>query len=334
MNTPFLIYVLLGLIIIKLAEGIYRLVLKLIEKKKEIKNSKVYFYKNKFYKVICVGVEIIVSIFVCLIGFLCVKNPKTVNLTYGDGENTLNIVAVSDVHYMTTGCVISLDDLVEDINELNPDVVFMLGDIVDVNVSTISYKDFASYMSEINSTYGVYLITGNHEFESNVDGNNKVDKTKVDRWFTKVENECDTFHYLTDEEVVIGNAIRVIGRLDYLYGGSSNSRVSLETIEKGSNLTDEEKNLPLIVLDHQPQDYAQALEFGATLQLSGHTHDAQLFPGNWILDILYKVKWNCIVHGNYHCDNFDLYITRGYGAWGFPMRTTGRSEILDIDFKY
>ena len=325
-DCAFLIYLLLSIILLT---NIY-LLYKLIIKNKEDKISeKFYFYKKKSFKSILILISFSISILVCTIGVINVKNPKTVKLEYGSGDNKLKIVAISDLHYETTGCIINLDDFVKDINKENPDVVFLLGDIVDTDVSLVQTNIFADSLNNIKSTYGIYLIPGNHEYESN-----KFDYVRVHNWFYNLENICPNFHFLVNKEVVIDNKVRVIGRMDYVYGGKSDNRTSLEYIDSSSNLTDKEKELPLIVLDHQPQGYKDSLNFGAKLQLSGHTHDAQLFPGNWILDVLYKVKWNCIVEGNFNKNDFNLYITKGYGTWGFPMRTTGRSELLSIDFKY
>jgi predicted MPP superfamily phosphohydrolase len=180
-------------------------------------------------------------------------------------------------------------------------------------------------MNEIHSTYGIYNISGNHEFEKN-------SLYDVSDFMKEVEVLSSNFHYLDNKAVNIDDKIVVVGRRDFIYNGKKNSRVSIETILMRNNL--ENTKLPIIVLDHQPQDYRNSIKAGATLQLSGHTHNGQIFPGNIILNIFERIQYNCYSYGEYKENDFSMFITRGYGAWGFPLRTTGRSEILNINFLY
>ena len=129
---------------------------------------------------------------------------------------------------------------------------------------------------------------------------------------------------LLDESVVINNEILVIGRIDKSY----NNRLSLGQITNNNSY-------PMIVLDHQPSLYKESFNIGAMLQLSGHTHNGQLFP----MDIIVKLHGLLISDvpigsGLYTKNNFSLLITKGYGVWGFPLRTTGRSEIIISDFYF
>jgi predicted MPP superfamily phosphohydrolase len=87
----------------------------------------------------------IIGLVVVLIGVSNVKNPVNTYLTYGKGNNSLKIVAVSDIHYDTTGCIIDLKDLVNDINKENPDIVFFLGDTVDNYMQNYSITTHESH---------------------------------------------------------------------------------------------------------------------------------------------------------------------------------------------
>ncbi|RIA64963.1 hypothetical protein EI71_01703 [Anaeroplasma bactoclasticum] len=290
-------------------------------------------FKNYKTRPIIIASCFFLSILVVIIGILSVKNPTTTNISIGSGDKKLNIVVVSDIHYGTTGCIVDMNDLVDDLNSKNADVIFFLGDTIDKYASSesskgrpyLDYNVFASYMKDIKSTYGIYDISGNHEFETN-------SLSAVNSFFRHVEELAPNFHYLDNEAVVVGDAIRLVGRRDYYFGGKSNTRESIESILRKSNLYD--SNLDLIVLDHQPQDFKDSLNQNAILQLSGHTHNGQIFPGDIIISLYHKIRYGCVSYGLYQEGNFNLFVTRGYGAWGFPLRTSGSSEILVIDYRY
>ena len=114
--------------------------------------------------------------------------------------------------------------MVKDLNKEEADVIFFLGDTIDKYASESSsrgkdyldYNVFASYMKEIKSTYGIYDISGNHEFETN-------SLFEVNDFFHEVENLAPNFHYLDDDAKVIADAFRLVGRRDYYYGGKSRS---------------------------------------------------------------------------------------------------------------
>ena len=331
-DCAIMIYLLFALVIGYLTLGLYKLTIYLIEKKKTV-NDKIKIYKHKFFDPFFMLGALVIAIAIVFVGFISVKNPTTTKISVGSGDKSLKIVAVSDIHYGTTGCVVDLADLVEDINSQNPDLVLFLGDTIDKYATESSangkeyldYNVFAKYMREIKSTYGIYDISGNHEFETN-------SLFEANSFFRNVEILAPNFNYLDDQAKCIADSLILVGRRDYYFGGKYKTRNSIESILDQANLLD--SNLDIIVLDHQPQDYRDSMNQGAILQLSGHTHDGQIFPGNIIVSLLHKIKYGCISYGLYHENDFSLFVTRGYGAWGFPLRTTGASEILIVDYKY
>lgn len=332
-DAAFLIYFALSLIVTSLILFIYVRIIKAVNDKKEL-NTKFYFYKHKFFKAFFFLGNMGLSILVIIIGIISLKNPTTTTLDIGSGDKTLKIVAVSDIHYLTIGDFNKLSDLVSDLNKQDADVIFFLGDTVDNYMQEYSlgakrknYADsslFAEYMNQIKSTYGIYDINGNHEFETN-------DAFDIRNFFNDVEEKCSNFHYLDDEAVTIANAINVVGRRDYKIGGKNEKRKTIKSILSSSHINND---LDLIVLDHQPQDYKDSRDANAILQLSGHTHNGQIFPGDIIVSLFHQIKYGCISNGLYEEDAFKLYISRGYGAWGFPLRTTGTSEIVVIYYHY
>lgn len=334
LDAAFLIYFALSLIVTIIILFIYIFTIKQIEKKKELKRG-FHFFKHPLFKAFFLIGNVSLSVFVIILGIISLKNPQTTKLEFGSGDNELKIVCVSDIHYSTIGNITKLDDLVYDLNQYDADVIFFLGDTVDnymsktarglVRKNYADYQVFADYMNQIHSTYGIYNINGNHEFETN-------DISDVRGFFNGVEKLCKNFHYLDDDAVTIAGVLNVVGRRDYKIGGKTNARRSIKNILISSGI--ENKDLDLIVLDHQPQDYRESLENKAMLQLSGHTHNGQIFPGNIIVSLVHKIKYNCISNGLYQEGDFSLYISRGYGAWGFPLRTSGSSEIVEIYYKF
>ncbi len=316
--VAFLIYFTIGFIIVSLIKLVSKFIL--LHKEKEDR-----YYNKSIFKLCFFTFEVLFSFIFCLAGVIGANVSTVTKFSCGSGNNTLKIAAVSDIHYGTVGQVVNMNHLVNDINKLNPDVVFFLGDTIDRNVNKLDIYEFSSYMNKIESKYGIYNISGNHEYESNTD-------IAVSNWFGSINQLAPNFHYLCDEAINLDNKAIIVGRKDYVYGGRHYDRMPLKTIISRSGLSD--LDLPLIVLDHQPQDYLVSYNANAVLQLSGHTHNGQLWPGDIILNLYEKILYNSYAYGLYNKDNYTCFITRGYGAWGFPMRTTGQSEVLDISFKY
>lgn len=263
-------------------------------------------------KSIALLLSLVISICITNYGMYCLENYKITNLSCGNGDNTLSIVAVSDVHYGSTGTNVDLEKLTQRINKENPDIVFLLGDIFDNTISQIDMDYLRVNLNNIDAKYGVYAISGNHEYEYNsyLDVKDFYATTNV--------------KLLLDESIIINNKVQIVGRLDAIYRNR----------KKLDDIINKTYSLPIIVLDHQPQDYQDSIDAKATLQLSGHTHNGQLWPGNYLVDLYYKYYFKSNkTHGLYIIDNFTLYVSLGYGAWGFPLRTTGRSEMLKITFK-
>ncbi len=249
------------------------------------------------------------SVVICILGVVSARVTTKLYDSYDIGlEKDLKVVAVSDIHYGATGSAVSLSKLVGQINEEQPDLVLLLGDVFDHKTELLNQEEFASYMRQIKSVYGVYAITGNHEFMQNT-----MDEIKSFYVNTNI-------HLLLDESVLIADELCIYGRID----GRFATRKPIHIVSN---------QYPLLVLDHQPQYYKESKEANAFLQLSGHTHNGQIFPGNLMVGFLNWWRYDSPSNGIHHYDDFTLSITRGYGTWGFPLRLTGGSQMLVIDLK-
>jgi predicted MPP superfamily phosphohydrolase len=158
----------------------------------------------------------------------------------------------------------------------------------------------------------VYAITGNHEY---IGGVEPACKYLVEHGLVE----------LRDNYIMIANSLYIIGREDRsIKGFTGKVRKNLVEIMKGIN-----KNLPIILMDHQPVKLAEAAENGVDLQLSGHTHHGQLWPFSFITKKVYELSMGYKKTGDTH-----YYVSCGVGTWGPPIRTGNRPEIIRIDLRF
>ena len=219
----------------------------------------------------------------------------------------LTIALVTDVHL---GIQIGKNDLrrmVDNINALNPDIIIIGGDLFDEDLAPVVNGRFGDCLSLLRARYGVYAVTGNHEFFGGVE--RAVDY--MDRHGVRV---------LRNETVKAG-PVYIAGRDDRAGDRIlSKPRPPLEKVIAGID-----RSLPLIVLDHTPQMLNDARSVHADLQLSGHTHHGQMWPFNYITRAIFEVSTGLV-----HRNGTAFYVSTGYGTWGPPIRTGSRPEIAKI----
>ena len=221
----------------------------------------------------------------------------------------LNIVMFSDTHMGTTINEKEVDEIVEKVNNINPDIIFLCGDIFDEGTSD-GLKEYASNaFKNFKSKYGAFYITGNHEYYSGI-SNGMIDCIK-DAGITVLSNE----YYLVD------NRFYVVGRPDQMILKEEGG----ERKELSEVLEDVDKEIPIIVLDHRPVGTKEAKDNGVDLQLSGHTHSGQIFPINFL-----SALSNDVNYGYVKDDNYNIIVTSGCGTWGVPIRIGSSTEIVNI----
>jgi hypothetical protein len=225
-------------------------------------------------------------------------------------NDNVKIVMLSDLHLGYTNDVAYLKKVVDKINDMEPDIVCMVGDIFNGSYYALADAEKAEeLMRGIQSTYGVYASLGNHDagttFNEMVAFFNKSDIT-----------------LLNDENTIIGEQIVLVGRKDSSpIGGQGEERTSIsEQLEKI------QPDLPIIVMDHQPSNISE-YDNQVDLILSGHTHKGQIFPGSLITNAIYEVDY-----GYYQKDEHSpkVIVSSGIGTWGPPMRIGTDSEIVEI----
>ena len=194
------------------------------------------------------------------------------------------------------------------INQLEPDIVLLAGDIVDEDLKPVIANNLGDALARLTSKYGTYAITGNHEF---IGGVNASVKYLTDHNITM----------LRDQFVKIEEKFYIVGRDDRsIHQFTKNGRKPLEDIMAGMDC-----NLPVILMDHQPFSLQRVTEHCVDLQVSGHTHHGQLWPFNYITSMIYEIS-----HGYTQIGDTHFYISAGFGTWGPPIRTSARPEIVEI----
>lgn len=240
---------------------------------------------------------------------------KTYNLKIKKhaGElKTLNVVMASDLHLGTILGKSFLNNVVNKINKLKPDVILLAGDIIDEDIAAVLKNGVGDELVRLNSKYGVYAVTGNHEYIGGVEAAVKYLTTHG-------------VTVLRDSTLLIDNSFYIVGREDrssrQFWG---KQRKSLKELT-----SDVDKSFPVITMDHQPFGLNEAFESGIDLQLSGHTHNGQLWPFNYIVEKIYDISWGYKINGNTR-----YYVSCGVGGWGPPIRTGSRPEIINFKIKF
>lgn len=236
-----------------------------------------------------------------------VKNTKyTVDLENCD----MKIVLISDLHLGAVGSEKRLEKVIDEVNKKNSDIVCIVGDIFDNDFyevhDTTRVKEL---LSSVNSKYGVYACLGNHD----------TGKT-VDRMISFID-ECG-ITLLKDEYAVIDEKLILCGRLDSHPIGEGLKRGDITKYFKAWETLD----LPVVIMDHNPGNIR---EYGEEVDLivCGHTHKGQLFPANFITNMIFDVDY-----GHFKRDEKspDVIVTSGAGTWGMPIRVGSYCEVVTI----
>ena len=218
----------------------------------------------------------------------------------------LSIVQISDVHYGMLHENGRLSDIVKRVNDLQPDLVFITGDLVDEAVAHL--EEMAVPLANLKSRLGVVAIMGNHEFFAGAD--------RVERIMRQAGVQV-----LRNEIKVLPDGVQVIGIDDPTF--YRRAGLPLPDFDKLLKRLPAEK--PSILLYHQPRHFEEAAAAGIGLQLSGHIHGPQFLPMIPLVRFLYPR-----FRGLYHIEDSYLYVNRGIGTGGPPMRLGSSPELAHI----
>jgi len=254
---------------------------------------------------------------VLILGHINALNPRirTIDIDTGKkavGMKEITIVMASDIHLGTIIGPRRVGKLVNTINSLKPDIVLLAGDVVDEDLKPVIRQNLGESLRKISAPLGVYGIMGNHEY---IGGAEAAAKYLSEHGITM----------LRDKVLNIKGMFYLAGREDR----SSNSFAGRKRLTLDSLLSGLDRSRPIVLMDHQPFKLEEAEKQNVTLQLSGHTHNGQLWPLNYIIDAIYELGM-----GYKKISDTHYYVSPGYGSWGPPVRTGHRPEIALIKLKF
>ncbi len=232
--------------------------------------------------------------------------------------NSLKIISITDIHLKNITSCLFLKKLVKKVNSENPDVIFLPGDIVETygNTNEAKLNELIEILKDIKSVNGIYAVRGNHDFP----GQNVADKIGF--------NKRSGITMLSDSLIELEDKIYIIG---LKYRGKNEKR------PVDSLLNFRRKELPLILLDHAPYRLKETNRKNIDVQLSGHTHNGQIWPLNYITDAVYDIAWGYkktnYTHLFVSCGAQDA-IMPGYQDFSIPVRIGSVSEIMEINIEF
>ena len=222
----------------------------------------------------------------------------------------LTIVQISDVHLGLIVRKERLERIIAEIISASPDILVSTGDLVDGEINRMT--GLAELLGDIKPRYGKYAVTGNHEIYAGL---------RQALSFT----EKAGFKVLRGENVIAGGVVNIAGEDDPMI-----ERISHETpISEGVLLEGLSHDKFTLFLKHRPAIEQKSLGL-FDLQLSGHVHKGQIFPFNLMTYLFYPVRtgYSLFPHGS------ALYVSRGTGTWGPPIRFIAPPEVTVIELRH
>ena len=245
--------------------------------------------------------------------------------------DSLKIVLLADTHFGYNSGAVHAQEIVDKINEQDPDLVCIAGDIFDNEYDAIREPEkISEILRTIRSKYGVYACWGNHDLNEPILAgftfkHKKEDSKQLKDPRMKRFLQNSNIQLLEDEAVLIDNSFYVVGRKD----ASLIEKIE-EKRKTPAQLTQKlDKDKTIIVIDHQPKELQDIADAGVDLDLCGHTHDGQTFPGNFTVKFLWENPCGYLQKGSMH-----NIVTSGSGVWGPAMRVGTDSEICTINLTF
>ena len=251
-------------------------------------------------------------------GYWNAQHPKIVRLsvslpfTQGAPES-IRVAVASDWHLGTLVTQSRVKAWVESINALKPDLILLPGDVIDEDLPPVVENNLGEFLRGLRAPLGVFAVTGNHEY---IGGAEAAVRYLADH----------NVRVLRDETIPLaGGAFWLVGREDASISRFKGTmrrplREVLWSVPAG---------VPVVVMDHQPVALAESEALGVALQVSGHTHDGQLWPNKYLVRALFGVS-----SGYARSGGMEVYILPGLGTWGPPVRVGTRPEILDLTLRF
>ncbi|MEW6509821.1 MAG: metallophosphoesterase [Bacteroidota bacterium] len=219
------------------------------------------------------------------------------------------IAQITDIHAGLTVKRDWIETIVREVLELNPDLIAFTGDLADGSVPHL--REDVSPFADLQAPFGKFFVTGNHEYYSG-----------VEPWVEEARQLG--YDVLNNEHRIIernGASFVLAGVTDY----SGGQFLASHTSDPAAAVKGTPSNMLKVLLAHQPRTLYQASGLGVDLILSGHTHGGQFFPWNLVATI-----GQPFIKGLHKVNGTWVYVSKGTGYWGPPVRLGARSEITVV----
>ena len=249
-----------------------------------------------------------VTLAILVAGYINYRNPRVEHITIETERpiegGRLRLVAISDVHLGRGTTRADLARYVSIINNENPDMVVIVGDLIDNSILPVKRVDMCREFERIEARYGIYMAAGNHEYISGI-------------------NECRNYLKTTPIQLLLDSVAQPLNGVEIVCRDDRQNlrRAKLDTLLEGCD-----SECFKIVLDHQPNAIPESQKNNVDLHLSGHTHRGQVFPLNILTDHLFEQS-----HGYRKWGDTHAYVMTGLSLWGPPFRIGTHSELLVVD---
>lgn len=224
-------------------------------------------------------------------------------------NNPLRIAVASDLHLGRLFGNKAIERLHIMLGKYQADILLMPGDIMDDNTQAFNTYNMKDSLAKLVASlpYGVYATLGNHDLY----GHEQPISDSLRAAGVQLLNDEAT-HFIHQGEVVW-----LMGRFD------NHKRQRVATTELFAQVNSAE---PVVLLDHRPSAIIEHSQLPIDLQVSGHTHNGQIFPANFIVSAINRLGYGYEAIGKGH-----FVVSSGYGFWGIPFRLGSRSEIWIIN---
>lgn len=222
-------------------------------------------------------------------------------------QHRLRIAYCSDIHLGYGTGPERMEEFAAMIGATAPDVILIGGDLIDNGVEPLERMRMEKAVARLHAPLGVYMVPGNHEYISGIGRSLAFLKRTPVR-------------VLRDSVATLPGGVQIVGRDDR---SNPSRRPLAELLEKA------DPSLPVIVLDHQPNEVERASALPVDLLLCGHTHHGQVWSANWITDRIFPQS-----HGYRRWGTMHAYVSSGLSLWGPPFRIGTRGELVVFDLSF